>query len=101
MLVMLGSGLLLKIDEEKAHLPGVALSSGCVDVSSAHEVCVGWSWAPLSACRHPQGCRQDTCQAGIWGFHLSSRPVKWFMGSVVAGVVSAVFHLTHLVQWNK
>lgn len=42
---MLGSGLLLKIDEGKAHLPGVALSSGPVDVSSACEVCVGWSWA--------------------------------------------------------
>lgn len=69
---MLGSGLLLKIDEGKAHLLGAALSSGRVDVSSAREVCVGW--------RHPQGCRQDICQAGIWGFHVSSRPEKWFVG---------------------
>lgn len=60
---MLGSGLLLKIDEEKAHLPGVALSSGCVDVSSAHEVC-GLELGTALCLQTPPGL-----QAG----HLSGR----------------------------
>lgn len=94
---MLGSGLRLKIDEEKAHLPCC-----CVDVYSLCEVCVG---SVLGGCslpaRYPQACREDSCQARIWFLSSLFNADEVVCGAVMAGVVSAVFHLTHLVQWNK
>lgn len=47
---------------------------------------------------------------GLQAGHLSGRDLGFsslfkarevVCGAVMAGVVSAVFHLTHLVQWNK
>lgn len=98
---MLRGGLVLKIDEEKAHLPRSAFSFCCVG-----RVQPLWGLRGLGvrdrslSVRYPQACREDSCQMGNWFFFISDAH-EVVCGAVMADVVSAVFHLTHLVQWNK
>lgn len=81
MLVTLGSGLLLKIDEEKAHLPRSAFSFCCVDVYSLCEVCVGLvlGTAPSLRDTHKPAGR-TVVRRGFGFFHLCSMPMKRFAG---------------------
>lgn len=102
MLVMLGSGLLLKIDEDKAHLPRSAFSFCRVDVYSPCEVCVGpvlGTVLCLGDAHRLAGRAVVRRRSGF--FHLLFNADEAVCGAAMAGVVSAVFHLTHLVQWNK
>lgn len=98
---MLRGGLVLKIDEEKAHPPRSAFSFCCVGrVQPLWGLCgLGVRDRSLSV-RYPQACREDSCQMGHCFFSVSDAH-EVVRGAVMAYVVSAVFHLTHLVQWNK
>lgn len=99
---MLDSGLLLKIDEDKAHLPRSAFSFRRVDVYGPCEVCVGPALGPALCLRdahRPAGRAVGRRRSGF--FRLLFDADAAVCGAAMAGVVSAVFHLTHLVQWNK
>lgn len=81
MLVMLGSGLLLKIDEEKAYIPRSAFSFCCVDVYSLCEVCVGSVLGTALCLRDthkPAG--RPVVRRGSGFFHLCLMPMKRFAG---------------------
>jgi len=76
MLVMLGSGLLLNIDEEKAHLPPFvrllspfAVWTCTVSVRSAWARC----WGPRSACKMPTSPQGGQLSDGDLGFFTSAR----------------------------
>lgn len=101
MLVMLGSGLLLKNWWGESSSSQVCFLLLCGRVQSLWGLC-GLSGGDCSLpARYPQACREDSCQMGIWFFSSLFDGDEAVCGAVMTGVVSAVFHLTHLVQWNK
>lgn len=85
----------------KLIFPGLLSPFAVLDVYSLCEVCVG-SMLGTTLCRrdtHKPAGRTVVRWASV--FFFISDADEAVCGAVMADVVSAVFHLTHLVQWNK